>query len=311
MKQVCSKQGRKENRNMKTGKKIRKKISIFDIIVYAIGILLIVIVGYPLILVLSNSVSSPDMVASGKVLLFPKGFTLDGYKAVFSDNSILMGYANTIFYTVTKTLISLIITLPAGYALTKNNIPGHKVFIAMFMFTMYFSGGLIPTFLQVQKYGLYNSRAAIILLGAFSVYNCIICRSFFSSIPHELEEAAEIDGCTPLKTFIKVILPLSKPLLGVMVLYVAVGQWNSYMDCLIYIQDDMKQSLQVVLRRILLLAQSASLMEDAGEYAAAMADKEALLRYSAMVVSSVPLLVVYPFLQKYFDKGVMIGSVKG
>ncbi len=296
---------------MKTGKKIRKKISIFDIIVYAIGILLIVIVGYPLILVLSNSVSSPDMVASGKVLLFPKGFTLDGYKAVFSDNSILMGYANTIFYTVTKTLISLIITLPAGYALTKNNIPGHKVFIAMFMFTMYFSGGLIPTFLQVQKYGLYNSRAAIILLGAFSVYNCIICRSFFSSIPHELEEAAEIDGCTPLKTFIKVILPLSKPLLGVMVLYVAVGQWNSYMDCLIYIQDDMKQSLQVVLRRILLLAQSASLMEDAGEYAAAMADKEALLRYSAMVVSSVPLLVVYPFLQKYFDKGVMIGSVKG
>ena len=296
---------------MKTGKKIRKKISIFDIIVYAIGILLIVIVGYPLILVLSNSVSSPDMVASGKVLLFPKGFTLDGYKAVFSDNSILMGYANTIFYTVTKTLISLIITLPAGYALTKNNIPGHKVFIAMFMFTMYFSGGLIPTFLQVQKYGLYNSRAAIILLGAFSVYNCIICRSFFSSIPHELEEAAEIDGCTPLKTFIKVILPLSKPLLGVMALYVAVGQWNSYMDCLIYIQDDMKQSLQVVLRRILLLAQSASLMEDAGEYAAAMADKEALLRYSAMVVSSVPLLVVYPFLQKYFDKGVMIGSVKG
>ena len=296
---------------MKTGKKIRKKISIFDIIVYAIGILLIVIVGYPLILVLSNSVSSPDMVASGKVLLFPKGFTLDGYKAVFSDNSILMGYANTIFYTVTKTLISLIITLPAGYALTKNNIPGHKVFIAMFMFTMYFSGGLIPTFLQVQKYGLYNSRAAIILLGAFSVYNCIICRSFFSSIPHELEEAAEIDGCTPLKTFIKVILPLSKPLLGVMVLYVAVGQWNSYMDCLIYIQDDMKQSLQVVLRRILLLAQSASLMGDAGEYAAAMADKEALLRYSAMVVSSVPLLVVYPFLQKYFDKGVMIGSVKG
>ena len=296
---------------MKTGKKIRKKISIFDIIVYAIGILLIVIVGYPLILVLSNSVSSPDMVASGKVLLFPKGFTLDGYKAVFSDNSILMGYANTIFYTVTKTLISLIITLPAGYALTKNNIPGHKVFIAMFMFTMYFSGGLIPTFLQVQKYGLYNSRAAIILLGAFSVYNCIICRAFFSSIPHELEEAAEIDGCTPLKTFIKVILPLSKPLLGVMVLYVAVGQWNSYMDCLIYIQDDMKQSLQVVLRRILLLAQSASLMENAGEYPAAMADKEALLRYSAMVVSSVPLLVVYPFLQKYFDKGVMIGSVKG
>lgn len=279
--------------------------------VYTIAIFLILIVGYPLILVLSNSVSSPEMVATGQVLLFPKGFTLEGYKAVFSDSSILTGYANTIFYTVTKTLLSLIITLPAGYALTKNTMPGRKFFMTMFMITMYFSGGLIPTFLQVQKYGLYNTRLAIILLGAFSVYNCIICRSFFSSIPHELEEAAEIDGCSPMRTFFQIILPLSKPLLGVMVLYVAVAQWNSYMDCLIYIQDDFKQSLQVVLRRILVLAQSASLMEDAGEYAAAMADREALLRYSAMVVSSVPLLVVYPFLQKYFDKGVMIGSVKG
>lgn len=291
--------------------KIRKKIKTFDILVYGIAILLILIVGYPLILVLSNSVSSPDMVASGKVLLFPKGFTLDGYKAVFSDNSILMGYANTIFYTAAKTAVALMITLPAGYALSKNNIPGNKFILAMFMVTMYFSGGLIPTFLQIQKYGLHNSRAAIILLGAFSMYNCIICRSFFSSIPHELEEAAEIDGCSPMRTFLQIIIPLSKPLLGVMVLYVAVAQWNAYMDCLIYIQDDIKQSLQVVLRRILFLSQSASLMEDAGEYAAVMADREALLRYSAMVVSSVPLLVVYPFLQKYFDKGVMIGSVKG
>ena len=291
--------------------KIRRKIKPFDVLVYTIAIFLILIVGYPLILVLSNSVSSPEMVATGQVLLFPKGFTLEGYKAVFSDSSILTGYANTIFYTVTKTLLSLIITLPAGYALTKNTMPGRKFLMTMFMISMYFSGGLIPTFLQVQKYGLYNTRLAIILLGAFSVYNCIICRSFFSSIPHELEEAAEIDGCSPMRTFFQIILPLSKPLLGVMVLYVAVAQWNSYMDCLIYIQDDFKQSLQVVLRRILVLAQSASLMEDAGEYAAAMADREALLRYSAMVVSSVPLLVVYPFLQKYFDKGVMIGSVKG
>lgn len=291
--------------------KIRKKIKLFDILVYGIAILLVLIVGYPLVLVLSNSVSSPDMVASGKVLLLPKGFTLDGYKAVFADDSILMGYANTIFYTAAKTAVALMITLPAGYALSKNNIPGNKFILAMFMVTMYFSGGLIPTFLQIQKYGLYNSRAAIILLGAFSMYNCIICRSFFSAIPHELEEAAEIDGCSPMRTFLQIILPLSKPLLGVMVLYVAVAQWNAYMDCLIYIQDDIKQSLQVVLRRILFLSQSASLMEDASEYAAVMADREALLRYSAMVVSSVPLLVVYPFLQKYFDKGVMIGSVKG
>lgn len=292
-------------------KKKRKRITPFDAVIYAIAIILIIIVGYPLILVLSNSVSSPEMVATGKVLLWPKGFTLEGYKAVFSDDSILTGYANTIFYTFMKTIVSLVITLPAGYALTKKNVPGRNFFMTLFMITMYFSGGLIPTFLQVQKYGLYNTRAAIILLGAFSTYNCIICRSFFAAIPHELEEAAEIDGCSPMKTFIRIILPLSKALLGVMVLYVAVGQWNAYMDCLIYIQDDFKQSLQVVLRRILILAQNALLMDDAGEYAAAMADREALLRYSAMVVSSVPLLVVYPFLQKYFDKGVMIGSVKG
>lgn len=290
----------------------RKKISAFDLVVYGIGVLLLIIVGYPLILVLSNSFSSPDMVAAGKVLLFPKGINLEGYKAVFQDKSILTGYANTIFYTVVKTLLSLAVTLPAGYALTRTDLPGKNIFTALFMIIMYFSGGLIPTFLQVQRYGLYNTRAIIIILGVFSTYNCIICRSFFASMPKELEEAAQIDGCTPMGTFIRIILPLSKALLGVMVLYVAVGQWNAYMDCLIYIKDDSMQSLQVILRRILLLAQSAmNTAEEGGEYATMLADREALIRYSAMVISSVPLLVVYPFLQKYFDKGVMIGSVKG
>lgn len=290
----------------------RKKISVFDLVIYGIGVLLLIIVGYPLILVLSNSFSSPEMVATGKVLLFPKGINLEGYKAVFQDKSILTGYANTIFYTVVKTILSLAVTLPAGYALTKTDLPGKNFFTALFTIIMYFSGGLIPTFLQVQRYGLYNTRTAIIILGVFSTYNCIICRSFFASMPKELEEAAEIDGCTPMGTFIRIILPLSKALLGVMVLYVAVGQWNAYMDCLIYIKDDSMQSLQVILRRILLLAQSAmSTAEEGGEYAAMLADREALIRYSAMVISSVPLLVVYPFLQKYFDKGVLIGSVKG
>lgn len=295
---------------MKTKKKL-KSITAFDVVVTIIALILIVIVGYPLILVLSNSISDPTMVATGQVLFLPVGFTLEGYKAVFTNNNILTGYANTIFYTVAKTLLSLFVTLPAGYALSKSNLPGRSIFMTLFMITMYFSGGLIPTYLQVKSYGLYNSRAAIVILGCFSMYNCIICRSFFSSMPHELEEAAEIDGCTPLMTFGRIVLPLSKALIGVIVLYVAVGQWNSYMDCLIYIQDTAKMSLQVILRRIMTLAQTSALMEDAGEYAAEMADREALLRYSAMVVSSVPLLVVYPFLQKYFDKGVMIGSVKG
>ncbi|MBM6715839.1 carbohydrate ABC transporter permease [Gemmiger formicilis] len=294
---------------MKTKK--LKHITAFDVIVTIIAIILIAVVGYPLILVLSNSVSDPEMVATGQVLLFPKGFTLEGYKAVFTDNSIMTGYANTIFYTVCKTLLSLVVMLPAGYALTRTNLPGRKVITVIFMITMYFSGGLIPTFLQVKAYGLYNTRAAIVILGCFSMYNVIICRSFFSSMPHELVEAAEIDGCSPMKAFVRIILPLSKALIGVIVLYVAVGQWNSYMDCLIYIQDTAKMSLQVILRRIMTLAQTAALMDEAGDYAAAMADREALLRYAAMVVSSVPLLVVYPFLQKYFDKGIMIGSVKG
>lgn len=294
---------------MKTKK--LKHITAFDVIVTIIAIILIAVVGYPLILVLSNSVSDPEMVATGQVLLFPKGFTLEGYKAVFTDNSIMTGYANTIFYTVCKTLLSLVVMLPAGYALTRTNLPGRKVITVIFMITMYFSGGLIPTFLQVKAYGLYNTRAAIVILGCFSMYNVIICRSFFSSMPHELVEAAEIDGCSPMKAFVRIILPLSKALIGVIVLYVAVGQWNSYMDCLIYIQDTEKMSLQVILRRIMTLAQTAALMDEAGDYAAAMADREALLRYAAMVVSSVPLLVVYPFLQKYFDKGIMIGSVKG
>ena len=152
----------------------KKKISLFDVVTYTIAFLLILIVGYPLILVLSNSISSPEMVATGKVLLWPKGFTLEGYKAVFTDNSILTGYANTIFYTVMKTIVSLIITLPAGYALTKKSVPGRNIFMTLFMITMYFSGGLIPTFLQVKQYGLYNTRAAIIIMGAFSTYNCII-----------------------------------------------------------------------------------------------------------------------------------------
>ena len=291
--------------------KKKKKITAFDIGIYGIGVLLLLIVGYPLILVLSNSVSSPQMVASGKVLLLPKGLNLEGYKAVFKDSSILTGYANTIFYTVCKTLLSLAVTMPAAYALTKSKLPGRNIFTMLFMIIMYFSGGLIPTFLQVQKYGLYNTRTAIIVMGVFSTYNCIICRSFFSAMPAEMEEAAEIDGCSPIRTFVKIVLPLSKALLGVMVLYEAVGQWNAYMDCLIYIKDDYKQSLQVILRRILIMAQTAMLSEEGGEYAAMMADREALLRYSAMVVSSVPLLAVYPFLQKYFDKGVMIGAVKG
>lgn len=288
-----------------------KKITFFDVVVHIISGFLLLIVLYPLIVVLSSSFSNPALVATGKVVLFPKGINLEGYRAVFNNDDIMVGYANTIFYTVFGTIINLIVTVPAGYALTKNKVPGRNLIMTMFMITMYFSGGLIPTFLLVNSLGLYNTRWILLILGAFSTYNCIICRSFFSAMPVELEEAAEIDGCNPLRTFIQIILPLSKALLGVMVLYFGVAHWNSYFSAMIYIKENNMQPLQVFLRRILILAQTSMNVEEGGEFAQAMADREALIRYAVIVVSSVPLLVIYPFLQKYFDKGVLIGSVKG
>lgn len=286
------------------------KFTTFDIVVYAIATFLLLIVLYPLVLVLSSSISDPALVAKGEVILLPKGINLEGYKAVLKDKNIMTGYGNTIFYTVFGTIINLVVTVPAGYALTKA-MPGKKFIQLAFLFTMYFGGGLIPTFLWVKEMGLYGSRWAVLLINAFNVYNCIICRSFFEALPIELEEAAEIDGCNPLRCFVQIVLPLSKALMGVMVLYFGIGHWNSYFQAMIYLDDDKKQPLQVFLRRILVLAQSAQNVEEGGEYALAMMQREALIRYSVIVVAALPPMMIYPFLQKYFDKGVLIGSVKG
>lgn len=284
----------------------------FDIIVYLVAILLTLLVAYPLILVLACSISDPTMVSSGQVILFPKGFTLEGYKALLDNKDIVTGYANTLFYTVFGTLINLLVTVPVGYVLSKGKqVVGNNIFMTMFLFTMYFSGGMIPTFLLIQDLGLYNTRWILLIYGAFNTYNCIICRSFFAGMPKELEEAAYIDGCSVIRTFVTIILPLSKALMGVMVLYFAVAHWNQYFQGMMYINDDSMQPLQVFLRRILILAQTMSSRDDLGEYAAILADRELLIRYAVIVVSSAPLLIIYPFLQKYFDKGVMIGSVKG
>ena len=297
---------------MKESGKI-KRISLFDIVVMLISLFLVGIVLYPLILVISSSVSDPVAVASGEVLLLPKGFTLAGYQRVFQDKNILVGYGNTIFYTVVGTLINLLVTVPAGYAMTKTEAPGVKIIMMVFLFTMYFSGGLIPGFLLVKSLGLYNTRSVLLILGAFSVYNCIICRSFFAAIPKELEEAAFIDGSSYLNTFIKIVLPISKALLGVMVLYFAVGHWNSYFSAMIYTYDKDIQPLQLFLRRILILEQNSAEMMGGGgdELAAQQQYVAALIKYAVIVVSSLPLMIIYPFIQKYFEKGVMIGSVKG
>jgi putative aldouronate transport system permease protein len=291
-----------------------KKTEAFDVFVTVFTILLVAIAMYPLIVMLSSSVSDPTQVASGKVVFLPKGFTLEGYKRVFQDSSILRGYANTLFYTVFGTLINMIVTVPAGYVLSKKGIPGGNVFMGFFLFTMYFSGGLIPTFLIVKSLGLYNTRWVLLILGAFNAYNCIICRTFFAGLPKELEEAAYIDGASVLRPFISIVLPVSKALIGVMVLYFAVGHWNSYFNAMVYTYDEALQPLQLVLRKILILqTSSAQMMASSGadELAAEQQQIASLIQYAVIVVSSLPLLIIYPFLQKYFDKGVMLGSVKG
>lgn len=287
----------------------KKKIELFDVVVIALSAFLLLITAYPLILVLSNSISDPTLVAKGEVVLLPKGINFDGYSYIFKDKDIMTGYANTIFYTFFGTLINLAVTVPCGYVLSKQTLPGRKLFMMFFMFTMYFSGGLIPRFLLVQSLGLYNSRWVLLILGAFSMYNCIVCRSFFAAMPSELEESAGMDGCSDIGIFTKIILPLSKALMGVMVLYFAVGHWNSYFSAMVYLKDNSKQPLQVFLRRILIQAKMQ--LENSEEVVESLVQTEALVRYGVIVVASLPLLIIYPFLQKYFDKGVLIGSVKG
>ena len=286
---------------------------IFGAVVFVIVTLLMLIVLYPLIYVLSCSVSSPTAVGAGEVVLLPKGFTLMGYKRVFQEPDILLGYKNTLFYTLIGTAINLFVTVPAGYMLSKKEVPGRNLFMFLFMFTMYFSGGMIPSFLLVKSLHLYDTRAVLVILGAFSTYNCIICRTFFAALPHELEEAAAIDGCSTVRTFVQIVLPLSQALLGVMVLYFAVGHWNSYFNAMIYVNNEKYKPLQLILRRILILEQASSNMMEGGgdEYAAEQFKLKELIKYSVIVVSSLPVLVLYPFLQKYFAQGVMIGSIKG
>ena len=286
---------------------------IFGAVVFVIVTLLMLIVLYPLVYVLSCSVSSPTAVGAGEVVLLPKGFTLMGYRRVFQEPDILLGYKNTLFYTIIGTAINLFVTVPAGYMLSKKEVPGRYLFMFLFMFTMYFSGGMIPSFLLVKSLHLYDTRAVLVILGAFSTYNCIICRTFFAALPHELEEAAAIDGCSTVRTFIQIVLPLSQALLGVMVLYFAVGHWNSYFNAMIYVNNEKYKPLQLILRRILILEQASSNMMEGGgdEYAAEQFKLKELIKYAVIVVSSLPVLVLYPFLQKYFVQGVMIGSIKG
>lgn len=291
---------------------------LFLISTYIYLCLALVVVLYPLIYILSASISSPQDVNSGAMWLFPKNVTLDGYKLVFENPKIWNGYLNTIIYTAVGTLLNLAVTLPAAYALSRSDFVGRQLFMGLILFTMFFSGGLVPTYLLVKNLGLINSMGALILPVAASVWNIVVARTFFqSTIPKELQEAAHIDGCTNLKLFIRIILPLSAPIVAVMALFYGVGHWNSYFPSLIYLNDEAKYPLQMVLRQILVLQEMSAETTGAainGEVAMAMnnkAETASLVKYGVIVVSTLPIVAVYPFLQRYFVQGVMIGSVKG
>lgn len=283
----------------------------FDKIVGCLGIIIILIVLVPLLFVLAASFSDPDLVIRGDVLLWPKGFTTKAYHMVFENEDIWRGFCNTIFYTISGTIISLVLTVLAAYPLSRKNLRGRNVIMMAILFTMYFSGGMVPTYLLVRDLGMYNSIWAILLPNAISTYNLIVAKTFFeNSIPDELYEAARLDGCGNLNMLFKIVLPLSKAILAVLVLYYAVAIWNSYFDALIYLKDADKHPLQIILRNILLLGQT----EQMGTNDVGMAEKIKMaeaVKYSAIVISSIPMLIIYPFVQKYFVKGVMIGAVKG
>lgn len=288
---------------------------VFDVANVVIMAALLLIFIWPLWFVVAASFSNPNDVWNGKVILFPKGLTLSAYEAVIEYKSIWIGYRNTIFYTVVGTLVNLIMTICAAYPLSRNEFVPRNFFMFMFMFTMYFGGGLIPTYLIVNKLGLINSPLAMIIPGACSIYNVIITRTYFiNSIPSSLKDAAELDGANSFQYLIKVVLPLSKPIVAVIGLYYAVGHWNDYFTALIYINDTALMPLQSFLRD-LLLSNKLTIGTSMGGMDAATAEAKMqlsqTLKYSAIIVSTVPVLCIYPFIQKYFVKGVMIGAVKG
>jgi len=292
-----------------------KADQIFNVVLYFLLALMLIVVVYPLYFVLLASVSDPQYVNSGTPLLYPKGFSLMGYSRVFADNRIWIGYGNTLLYASAGTVLAVMVQLLAGYALSRKDLPGRNLFMGVFVFTMYFGGGLIPFYLVVKGLGLVNSRLLMIMLGCTSVYNIIIVRSFFvSTLPQELQEAAFMDGCTNQRFFFSIVLPVSKAIIAVIALYALVAQWNTYFNAMIFLTDRDKYPLQLFLREILLSAKTyedTSLVGADAETAARMEQMVEVIKYGVIVVSTLPIIAVYPFLQKYFVQGVMIGAVKG
>jgi ABC-type sugar transport system, permease component len=285
---------------------------VFSFIVYLYLAIILVIVLYPIIFILSSSFSAKDAVTAGEVVLFPVGFSLEGYKAVFDEPAFLHAFMRSVGYTVVGTLINVVITILAAYPLARKDLKGRGLFMLLFAFTMFFQGGLIPTYLVVKGVGLLNSPWALWLPVALSIWNMIITRTYFqTTIPHDLLEAAQMDGCNDYTFLWKIVLPLSGPIIAVISLFYAVEHWNQYFNALLYLNKPDLYPLQLVLREILVRSQmSTDYMGETAD-AAKMLGLAELLKYCLIVVSTLPMMIVYPFVQRFFVKGVMIGALKG
>ena len=281
---------------------------VFNVVLYTVCALLLLIVLYPLWFIVIASLSDPSAVASGHVWVLPVGFTLDGYAELLKQTNVWVGYRNTIAYTLVGTLIALAVNIPAAYALSRKDLVGRKVLMGLYAFTMFFSGGLIPTFLTVQQFHLYNTFWVMVLPFSVSVYNIIVARTFFQNIPESMEESAIIDGAGDWTIYARIIMPLSKAVIAVITLYYAVGHWNSWFNAMIFLRDRTLYPLQLFLRELLILNNSAN--EASSDFIELSMARD-LVKYCTIIVSTVPILLVYPFAQRYFVQGVMIGAVKG
>lgn len=285
---------------------------IFNVINYVVLILVTLVVLYPLVFVLSASFSDPQTVLRGEMLLWPKGINLNSYEKIFQNKDIISGFTNTLIYTTLGTAINLVMTILAAYPLSRRDFVGRNGIMALLVFTMFFSGGLIPTYLLIKNLGMLNTLWVMIIPNAVSIWNIIIMRTFFQqSIPHELQEAATIDGCSNIQILTRIMLPLSMPIIAVTILFYAVGHWNAFFNALLYLTDKDKFPLQLVLREILIQGQTNDMVKMSTESAIKQQREVEGIKYAVLVVANIPVLVLYPFLQRYFVKGVMIGAIKG
>lgn len=281
----------------------------FDTLVILIGSIIFIAVLYPLIFVISASFSNPIKVMNGEMWLWPVDFTINAYKAVFKNPDIWIGYRNSLFYTGVGTVINLVLTILAAYPLSRRDLPGRNVFMFVVTFTMFFHGGLIPTYLIVKDLDMVNTVWALMIPNAIATYNLIVMRTYFqSNIPWEIQEAAFIDGCSNTKLLTSIILPLSKPIMAVIVLFYAVQHWNAFFNALIYLRTEELYPLQLILRKILIVSQA---MDDGGTDMNEKLMQAESIKYALIIVASIPVLLIYPLVQRHFVKGVMIGSIKG